>query len=154
MVIGSRPRIRRLSTGVQTVLIIRRLRCTPCRRIHHELPDCLVPYKRYDAASIEAGLTEGQTAPVAVDESTLNRWRRWYAVWVVYTAGCLAALAARSDATGLERQTSRSFPAVLQLLGPWVGDAPQWLARAVRPLANHQLWPTDLFGVAVRRPDP
>ena len=108
---------------MQTVLIIRRLRCTPCRRIHHELPDCLVSYKWYDAASIEAGLTEGQTAPVAVDESTLNRWRRWYAVWVVYTAGCLAALAARPDATGLERQTSRSFPAVLQLLGSWVGDA-------------------------------
>ncbi|WP_350340495.1 DUF6431 domain-containing protein [Paenibacillus hexagrammi] len=24
--------------------------CTQCRKIHHELPDCIVPYKRYESS--------------------------------------------------------------------------------------------------------
>ncbi|WP_242966792.1 DUF6431 domain-containing protein [Desulfosporosinus sp. FKA] len=30
------------------------MRCVNCRRIHHELPDCLVPYKRYESTCIES----------------------------------------------------------------------------------------------------
>ena len=52
-VIGSRQRKYKNSDGETKVLIIRRLRCTHCRRIHHELPNCLVPYKRYESACIE-----------------------------------------------------------------------------------------------------
>lgn len=35
------------------MLVVRRLRCTQCRKIHHELPDCVVPYKRYESACVE-----------------------------------------------------------------------------------------------------
>ncbi|MGI6649770.1 MAG: DUF6431 domain-containing protein [Bacillota bacterium] len=40
--------------GNQNVLVIRRLRCRHCHRIHHELPDILVPYKRHSSESIES----------------------------------------------------------------------------------------------------
>ncbi|MGB4509265.1 MAG: DUF6431 domain-containing protein, partial [Syntrophomonadaceae bacterium] len=43
-VIGSRPRKCVNSVGERITLIIRRLRCVKCQRIHHELPDMLVPY--------------------------------------------------------------------------------------------------------------
>ena len=66
-VIGSRPRTRRPPDGTRQILIIRRLYCEACERIHHELPDCLVPYKRYDAESLETFATEGRTAAIAAD---------------------------------------------------------------------------------------
>ncbi|WP_445349419.1 DUF6431 domain-containing protein [Desulforudis sp. DRI-14] len=46
-VIGSRKRSCIDSLGDKIVLIIRRLGCVACHRIHHELPDMLVPYKRF-----------------------------------------------------------------------------------------------------------
>ncbi len=60
--IGSRPRTRRTPTGDRQVLVIRRLRCTTCHRIHHELPACLVPYQRYDTESWEAVVEHGRQA--------------------------------------------------------------------------------------------
>ncbi|WP_391563866.1 DUF6431 domain-containing protein [Paenibacillus cremeus] len=39
--------------GRARMLVICRLRCTYCRKIHHELPSCIVPYKRYDSACVE-----------------------------------------------------------------------------------------------------
>ncbi|MCL6611609.1 MAG: DUF6431 domain-containing protein [Peptococcaceae bacterium] len=46
-VCGSRRRKYVNGTGDTIVLVIRRLRCRNCGRLHHELPDILVPYKRY-----------------------------------------------------------------------------------------------------------
>ena len=48
--------------GSTATLIIRRLRCRKCGRIHHELPDSIVPYKRYDADAIETKLTDKYSA--------------------------------------------------------------------------------------------
>ena len=42
------------SGGEKVKLVIRRLRCERCKRIHHELPDCIVPYKRHCSETIEA----------------------------------------------------------------------------------------------------
>ncbi|WP_223829992.1 DUF6431 domain-containing protein [Paenibacillus arenilitoris] len=42
-VIGSRKR-KIVNGGVDLhLLVIRRMRCSQCRKIHHELPDCVVP---------------------------------------------------------------------------------------------------------------
>ena len=54
-VIGSRKR-KMIDTGGETVrLVVRRLRCVNenCRRIHHELPDVVIPYKMHTAATFE-----------------------------------------------------------------------------------------------------
>lgn len=137
-VMGRRKRIRKQADGMTCWLILRRLRCQQCHTIHHELPDCLVPYKRYDAESLERGVTEGATAAVAAEEATWRRWRHWFAVWSVYAAHCLAALTHR---IGWRVQAaSQPFPPILRRLGPLVGDAPGWLSRAVRPLVNAHLW--------------
>jgi hypothetical protein len=53
-VIGSRKRVCIDGLGVKIILIIRRLRCVECSRVHHELSDMLVPYKRHVRESIEA----------------------------------------------------------------------------------------------------
>ena len=53
-VIGSRSRQSLCGDGTRRTLRIRRLRCEECRKIHHELPDFLVPYKRYTANVVEA----------------------------------------------------------------------------------------------------
>lgn len=52
-VIGSRHRMVYRQDGTSISLVIRRLKCSSCRKIHHELPDLVVPYKRYEAAVIE-----------------------------------------------------------------------------------------------------
>ncbi|MCY0864240.1 MAG: DUF6431 domain-containing protein [Sulfobacillus sp.] len=138
-VVGSRGRRRRLPDGTRHVLVIRRLRCDPCARIHHELPDCLVPYRRYDSASLEALATEGPTAAVAAEPSTLRRWEAWFQQWIPYVERCWAALAARHRIPPTARALPWETP--LALRAPWVATAGSgWLAAIVQRLVNEALW--------------
>ncbi len=136
--IGSRKRIWIRSSGDTARLVIRRLQCKFCGRIHHELPNLLVPYKRHEAASIERAVTTPPAADVGVEESTLNRWRKWFTSWAEYAKGCLESIAYRFNL--LVETSSGSSQTALHPLGHLVGDAPRWLARAVRPIANANLW--------------
>lgn len=137
-VIGSRKRSGRKPTGQKVFYVIRRLRCVGCARIHHELPDLLVPYKRYEAESVESSLTEGQSSDVAADESTLHRWRVWYAEFLPYWLGCLQAIAVRFGL--LVEESSIPSPFALQQIGRYVGCHRGWLARLVRPIVNAHFW--------------
>lgn len=146
--VGSRRRVWYKSSGDRAKLIIRRLHCKSCTRIHHELPDLLVPYKRYDAESIEGVLTDPATHNVAADESTISRWKCWFLDWAVYAAGCLQSIAIRYD---LPVESSSTLPqTALQTLGRFVGIAAGWLNRVVRPIANSNFWVTDPFCIPVR----
>ena len=136
-VIGSRPRTRRTPEGMRQVLMIRRLRCSQCRHIHHELPDCLVPYKRYDVEALESFATQGFTAAVAADTSTFMRWHTWFAMWLPYVQRCWAVLMARARKTAL----APSFPAALQGRAPWAQAPPGWLRILVHALVATALWP-------------
>ena len=138
IVIGSRPRVWYQSSGERSVLVIRRLRCESCLKIHHELPDFLVPYKRYDADSIEGVLSEPPRTDIAVDESTLSRWKLWFLTWVKYAQGCLNLISIRFN---LPVENLSDCPqSSLQRLGQFVGTAVGWLSRTVRPIANSYLW--------------
>jgi len=138
-VVGNRKRKCRKASGEVIVLIIRRMRCEQCARIHHELPDLLVPYKRYEAASIEQVVGEPSvTADVAADESTFRRWQAWFSVWSNYAVGCLSAMAHRFRFP--VKEMSRPPQSSFQALGRFVGNATGWLARIVRPLSNENLW--------------
>lgn len=117
--------------------MIRRLRCETCRKIHHELPNILVPYKRYDAASIEQVVSQPNPT-VAADESTLLRLRQWFAAWSTYAVGCMDAVAHRFNLP--VKGWSNPSQSPLRTIGHYVGDADGWLARAVRPIANTYLW--------------
>ena len=146
--VGSRPRVWLNSSGEKAKLFIRRLYCEACRRIHHELPDLLVPYKRYDAESIEGAVSEPPRPDIAADESTLRRWKCWFLAWAVYAAGCLQSIALRVTLPVV--RSSERPQSVLRLLGRFVGDAAGWLSRAVRPIVNSNLWVTDPFCLHVR----
>lgn len=138
-VIGSRKRSWYKSSGDRAKLIIRRLRCKRCKRIHHELPDILVPYKRYDAESIEGVVSDPPREDVAADEATLYRWKAWFAAWAVYAAGVLQSIAIRFH-QAVENSSAPPRCSALHQLGRYVGTAAGWLSRTVRPIVNLNEW--------------
>lgn len=116
------------------------MRCTQCRRIHHELPDCLVPYKRYESASIEQATTDSsESVDTAADNATLYRWKTWFCNLAPYFCGCLKSIAIRLGQDPVEDPSVCLLSAHHQT-GHYVGDAPGWLARIVRCIANSNLW--------------
>ncbi|ARU60937.1 hypothetical protein CBW65_09965 [Tumebacillus avium] len=137
-VIGSRSRIGRKPTGERITYIIRRLRCKCCKKIHHELPDLLVPNKHYEAECLESVLSHGQSVGVAADDSTLHRWHVWFKKCWQYWVNCLSTIAARTG--NPVEPLSVSSPSALQRIGHYVGQGVGWLARLVRPIVHSQLW--------------
>lgn len=139
-VIGSRRRKIVSEGGEDRLLVIRRLRCSHCQKIHHELPDCIVPYKRYESSCIEQVISEPDTlSSVASDDATLLRWKNWFHEQCSYWLGCLVSITIRfhHDPVGKSSVSSQSAH---HSIGHYVGDAPGWLARIVRPIVNSNLW--------------
>lgn len=125
--------------GTRKVLVIRKLRCVECQRFHNELPDILIPYKRYDRESIESALVNQSDSHVCADESTLYRWRRWFKEMADHIRGCLAAITIRHGKESVEDKSGLP-KSKLQRIWQYVGDASGWLARAVQPIVNLNLW--------------
>lgn len=138
-VIGSRHRECIEDTGKKMDLVIRRMRCSNCRKIHHELPDILVPYKRYRIECIEAVLSEDTKLSVPADESTIKRWRNWFKELAIYLLGCLMSITIRYGRESVEEECHLP-KSKLQRIWHYVGDASKWLARVVRPVVNSNLW--------------
>ena len=139
-VIGSRKRKITSGAGDHRVLVIRRMRCNQCKKIHHELPDCVVPYKRYEAECVEQVVVEAEAeVSVAADDATLRRWKNWFHEHSVYLLGALRSIAIRFHEDPVEKSSVASQSAHLEF-GHYVGDAPGWLARIVRPVVNTNLW--------------
>ncbi len=63
--------------------MIRRLRCEHCHSYHNELPDCLLPYKHYEA-EVVSGVIDGYVSSNDSEsedypcEETMRRWRSWF----------------------------------------------------------------------------
>jgi len=79
------------STGAKVIYQIRRLYCGPCRRLHHELPDCIVPYKRHCAETIEKAINDEPDAPV--DDRAIRRIKQWWSAVLPYFRNVLQSLA-------------------------------------------------------------
>lgn len=56
---------------------LRRLRCQTCGKLHLELPDFLLPYKRYEAKVIVA-VIHGEAAQAPNETRTIQKIRSWY----------------------------------------------------------------------------
>lgn len=125
--------------GIKKILVIRRLLCDSCGKIHHELPDCLVPYKRYASQWIEAVITNQQMCFVAVDESTIQRWRRWFTDLKNYFLDSIIALNKRLDFKTHEHLT-RPHGTALEGIIKLVNRKAGWLAVLVRMLVNTKIW--------------
>ncbi|NLY04544.1 DUF6431 domain-containing protein [Candidatus Sordicultor fermentans] len=63
--------------GKRWVFSLRRLRCQKCKRMHIELPDIFIPYKRYSAAVIESVIEE-KTSGAPYEERTRQKICSWY----------------------------------------------------------------------------
>ncbi|MCL2034178.1 MAG: DUF6431 domain-containing protein [Oscillospiraceae bacterium] len=67
------------TTGHKVSLMIRRLYCPKCKRLHHELPDCVVPYKRHCTETIETiigGIRDGLPCENRVIRRILAWWNK------------------------------------------------------------------------------
>jgi hypothetical protein len=139
-VIGSRKRKIVSGGGDPRVLVIRRMRCCKCRRIHHELPDCIVPFKRYESECLEHVVSQSEaSSTVAADDATLRRWRDWFREQSTYLLGALRSITIRFHQDPVEKSSVPSQTAHPDF-GHYVGDAPGWLARIVHPVVNTNLW--------------
>ena len=135
MVAGSRKRILREADGERSVLIIRRLRCKHCGRIHHELPDVIVPYKHHSAEAIEEILKERKTETYPCEASTALRLRRWFSLLREYFERALRAI----------RYIHRQDEVICQELSALISLTPAclaagWLKSIVRILVNSGFW--------------
>ncbi|KGT37745.1 hypothetical protein P421_13520 [Heyndrickxia coagulans P38] len=140
-VIGTRDRKAIDRSGKKHIYNIRRLRCEQCGKIHHELPEFLVPYKRYKAKCIEMVLTNPSNHDVPADESTLYRWLDWFYFYVEYWIHCLVSIKHQTKQDGDDLKVlPETSGTALQRLGRLVGNASGWLARVVRPVVNFYLW--------------
>jgi hypothetical protein len=72
-------------------LLIRRLFCPECGRIHHELPDCIVPYKRHCAATIEKIIDDKAEEPPC-ESKTIRRIKTWWKIIGAYLKSLLESL--------------------------------------------------------------
>ena len=111
-------------------LVIRRLKCKRCGKIHHELPDILVPYKRHGSETIEEIIDE-KTDTVCCEESTIRRIKHWFDERVRYFEGCLASIAVQHGAT-----PTVGAIALLREMRENSG----WLKSLVRIVVNSNLW--------------
>jgi len=63
--------------GTKHIYSLRRLRCKKCGRLHTELPDFVVPYKRYSAEVVEK-VSKGERVDTPYEERTRQKIRVWY----------------------------------------------------------------------------
>jgi hypothetical protein len=90
---GYRMRVMIAADGEKKRLSIRRLFCPQCNCIHHELPDCLVPYKRHCLETIEKAIQrEGDKLKTTHDYRTIQRIRTWWRITEPYFFGILSSL--------------------------------------------------------------
>ena len=134
--VGSRTRSVRRNDGSLNKLIIRRLRCDHCKRIHHELPDENVPFKRYSAKAIEEILSSREEGTYPCEISTAARLRIWFSLLHEYFERALNAL------KYLYKQDEQ-FLEELSSLIPFIPTrfSAGWLRRLVRILVNSGFWP-------------
>ena len=66
--------------GESQSFLLRRLRCTECKKIHTELPDIIQPYKHYNSDTIQSILDDcADASDCAADDSTVRRWKAEFA---------------------------------------------------------------------------
>lgn len=106
-------------------LLIQRHKCNSCGRIHHQLPDCIVPYKRFSAEIIESIIKQPEQATL-IDEETVKRILAWWALMVAYILGVAPSLTQKHHVT----------------------IAPEHkLVQIVRALVNSHMWPGTRIGL-------
>jgi len=82
-------------SGTKVLFFIRRLRCSSCECIHHELPDIFVPYKRHSAKTIQKILESNVPSgicDVPCESATISGILLWWQAIVPYFINILKSL--------------------------------------------------------------
>ena len=116
---GRRKRLVIMPSGKIRVLKIRRLKCKNCKKIHHELPDIIVPYKLHNSQTIEE-IINGADEAICCEESTINRIKAWWLTIKLYIESVKASLEFKY---GITFSSESKLPEI------------------VRALVNRHLWP-------------
>ena len=117
------------------VLLLRRLRCRHCKKLHTELPDFLVPYKRYSRECIEDVLAGSRTGSPD-DERTRGKIRRWYRQIRSYLDGIWKRLVTQTFAS------PKKIPSFLEMVtaavnsGFWTTHPNGRVRIAIDPVAS------------------
>lgn len=90
-ILGTRKRTLFEGGGQKLILIIRRLQCRACKKVHHELPDIAIPYKRHCAETVE-NIISGHTEAVGCENSTIRRIKAWWFGMRLYFENILESL--------------------------------------------------------------
>lgn len=128
--IGSRPRAVRKPDGVTIFLIIRRLRCCECGRVHHEIPDRIIPYKRQDAECV-ARILAASYHPCEI--SSIRRLRIWF---IALKQAVLESLRLPSEVRQFKEllamsvsQSAKAIEKLLKFLVRKAADSGRWILR-------------------------
>lgn len=135
----SRHRVHKIAGGGKEWYQIRRLKCSngKCRRLHNELPDCIFPYKHYDAGLIE-DVADGVVSEADTEtedypcEGTMKHWRWWAQMNEANMEGQIR-LAAHSF-LGFDEKILKSGYSLLEKLKERI--SPGWLKSAARVIYN------------------
>ena len=123
------------SDGEKVFLIIRRMKCKRCGRIHHELPDCLVPYKRFCVDLIaEAVTVPASDSTFPGETSTLIRLRVWFELFLDYVSR-------------IREHYLLLYKTDILAINARIVDG---LKRIVRLLSNSNLWPQTRLALTVQ----
>jgi hypothetical protein len=134
-------------TGRKSIYVIRVLKCEndACPTTYHrELPDIIVPYKRYDAQTIETAIADGNSCMLeGPDESTIARWRNWFAANAANIIMALLSVAAAieddAEASSLAVQ-KQAIGNPIEAIKRIVGRKTKWLGETARILVNSSKW--------------
>lgn len=133
-VCGSRKRGLLQADGSCTTLIIRVLQCVDCKRTHRELPDIVIPYKRYESDVFETILADTEHRDKLVDypceQRTAIRIKLWFYLMHHYFEGIIRSL---NESFHIEA------PVTLPLY-PLSNQPAGWLKHLVRSVVNSSRW--------------
>ena len=110
--------------------------CENCRRIHHELPGTIVPYKRYSAEVVEEILSGQEKEPsYPCETSTALHIRNWFSLLRDYLESVIEALK-------LLYKNDLPLLAALEQLQPLKPSLlpAGWLKSLVRIVVNSGRW--------------
>jgi hypothetical protein len=142
-IIGSRQRSYLDDNTNKKILIIRRLKCENCNKIHHELPSFLLPYKRHRVETIQLAIDDpkaliknknvGAAIPY-VPETTIRKIKLWAEVFLQYAFECVRLRRLRYPVAN--EPPPPSTPEELR-------QGANWLAKLVVEVANFFPWKKD-----------
>jgi hypothetical protein len=120
-VIGTRRRGVINSIDEKEIFVIRRLRCQnqSCRKIHHELPDRIIPYKRHCAETVEK-VINGNVGDVCCDFVTESRIRAWWETFRLYFESVLTSLQVKYGTAFFVNMTPREMVRAVANTNLWV----------------------------------